>query len=166
MLNIYFGSREDEIRYASPYFDAYMELDWLEDELNKEMIKDVDKSTVINGNSIESPLLGIIPPQWLSGGVKALICMNSDDRGFIFNGTNCGDNCAKWILKIAEEKDLTITLHHLLAFEYKDTKIDNFKIKIANTGELITDYETYVKRFWDWQVKVRDKKIDIFGNPL
>lgn len=166
MLNVFFGCLENEIRYASPYFDAYMELDWLKDEYNKKMIEDIDKSTVIAGNMINSPVLGIIPPQWLSGGVKALICMNSDHRGYIFNGTNCGDNCAKWILDMSKDKDLTITLHHLLDFRYGKESLDNFCIRILNNNKIITDYDEYILEFAEWQGKVMRKEIDLYGNKI
>lgn len=167
MLNIYFGSLKNEIKYAEPYFDAYMEPDWLDDDLNKKMILDIDRSKVIARNIIESPILGTIPPQWLSGGVKALICMNSDDRGYVFNGTNCGDNCAKWILKIAEKKDLTITLHHFLDFSRDFGKNSNeFRIKLLNSGKIITSFREYAIEFTDWQVMVRNGVIDSFGNKL
>ncbi|WP_405755292.1 DUF4869 domain-containing protein [Anaerovibrio slackiae] len=39
------------------------------------MIFDVDKSKVIGANLIESPVLGPIPPERLSGGVKTLLLM-------------------------------------------------------------------------------------------
>ena len=39
-----------------------------------------------------------------------------DETGRIFNASVCGDNCAKWILKIAESKDLTINLRHIMEF--------------------------------------------------
>ena len=37
-----------------------------------------------------------------SGGVKTLILM-SQDSDHVFNASAYGDNCAKWIFKIAEE---------------------------------------------------------------
>lgn len=39
------------------------------------MVQDVDGSTVISAHSIDSPVLGIIAPERLSGGVKALFIM-------------------------------------------------------------------------------------------
>lgn len=93
--------------------------------------------------------------------------MNSDDRGYVFNGTNCGDNCAKWILKIAEEKNLTITLHHYLDFSRDFDKNPNeFKIKLLNSGKIITSFKEYAIEFTDWQVMVRNGVIDSFGNKL
>ena len=43
--------------------------------------------------------------------------MAFDDSGKkIFNASACGDNCAKWILRIAGKKNLTINLHHIMDF--------------------------------------------------
>ena len=58
-------------------------------------------------------MLGPISPRELSGGVKTLLLLAFDNSGKIFNATACGDNCAKWILEIAENKDLTISLHQV-----------------------------------------------------
>lgn len=149
MLRIYVGSIPNEIRSASVYFDINYKPEWLDDELNQKMIEDVYKSKVIARNIIESSVLGTIPPQWLSGGVKALICMNSDDRGYIFNLSNCGDNCAKWVREIAETKDLLVTTHHYMSF--KD--VEDFKIEMVNTGKIVNTKEEYLDEF----IKIKSK---------
>lgn len=53
---------------------------------------------------IESPVLGPISPKDLSGGVKTLMLMAFADQEKVFNASACGDNCAKWILKIDKKK--------------------------------------------------------------
>lgn len=141
MLKIYYGSLPNEIRSAKVYFDFNFEPEWLNDKLNRKMIEDVDKSKVITTNVIESSVLGTIPPQWLSGGVKALICMNSDTSGMIFNLSNCGDNCAKWVYEISKKKDLLVTTHHYMSF--KD--IEDFEAEIVNTGKIVKGNEEYLK---------------------
>lgn len=143
MLKIYVGSLENEVRSASPYFDVHYKPEWLDNELNKEIIRNVDKSEVIARNIIESPVLGTIPPQWLSGGTKALICMNSDENGYVFNLSNCGDNCAKWVFEISKRKDLTVTTHHSMNF--KDA--ENFEVFMLNTGKLIKSNEEYLMEY-------------------
>ena len=105
-----------------------------------EMIKDVDKSEVIGPHLIESPVLGPISVKEISGGVKTLILMAFDQSGKIFNASACGDNCAKWILKIGEEKDLTINLRHIMDFGN-----EKFEIKILNTREIVHDMGQFVE---------------------
>lgn len=75
--------------------------------------------------------MGMIPPVSLSGGVKTLILIaNVPDK--IFNASTCGDNCAKWILKLAAEREVTINLRHLMDFGKGE-----FEIKILNTGQVV-----------------------------
>ena len=106
--------------------------------MSKEMIKDIDKSDVISSQVIESPYLGPITPLKLSGGVKTLILIDND-RNHIFNASTCGDNCAKWILKMAEERKVVINLRHLMDFGK-----GNFKIKILNNGRIVKNMEELV----------------------
>ena len=88
---------------------------------------------------IESPVLGPISPKDLSGGVKTILLMSFDETGRIFNASACGDNCAKWILKIAESKNLTINLRHIM--EFGDGE---FEMKILNTGEIVHNMPEFV----------------------
>lgn len=122
---------------APSYFDNVYEDEWIEDPFVKEMIQDVDSSTVISAHIIESPILGPITPKELSGGVKVLILMLKDDS-FVYNLTNCGNNCAKWVLKIAEQNDLTVYLQYMIRFE------GEFEIQIMNTGKIVHNRKEYV----------------------
>ena len=122
---------------APSYFDNVYEDEWIEDPFVKEMIQDVDSSTVISAHIIESPILGPITAKELSGGVKVLILMLKDDS-FVYNLTNCGNNCAKWVLKIAEQKDLTVYLQYMIRFE------GEFEIQIMNTGKIVHNRKEYV----------------------
>lgn len=123
---------------APAYFDNVYEDEWMEDDLVKEIIRDVDHSEVLTPHIIESPVLGAITPRELSGGVKVLILMLKDDS-FIYNMYNCGNNCAKWVLKIAEKKDLTVFLRHIMRFE------GEFEIQIMNTGRIVHNRSEYVR---------------------
>lgn len=100
MLNIFYGDMQGMIYNTSVYFKNMYDRQWLEDEQVKAMIADVDNSLVLSSGAIDSPVLGIIPPTSLSGGVKTLILIDKIPEK-IFNASNCGDNCAKWLLKIA-----------------------------------------------------------------
>lgn len=124
------------IRNGSTFFDAEYEPEWITEDLVKEMIKDVDKSEVIAGEYILSPVLGPIPPKSLSRGVKTLI-MASHDSSRIYNLTSCGDNCAKWVIKLAENRDINMRLGHYMDF----SDVSNFKVQLMATGEIITNYD-------------------------
>lgn len=133
MLKIYYGDLESDNYIFNPdvFFNNSYEDEWITDSFSVEMIKDIDKSDVIGPRVIDSPFLGSIPVERLSGGVKTLILMNNDSE-HIFNASACGDNCAKWILKIAEKKDLTIRLGYLMDFGK-----DNLNIEIVNLGKTV-----------------------------
>ena len=131
MLNIYYGDMEEAIYNTAIYFKNMYEESWITVSLSREMIQDVDQSVVIDSGVIESPVMGKIPPVNLSGGVKTLILISNMPEK-IFNASTCGDNCAKWILKIAEAQDVTINLRHLMDFGK-----DDFSIRILNTGQIV-----------------------------
>ena len=131
MLHIFYGEMADVIYNTSVYFKNVYEDEWITDSFTKEMIMDIDKSRVLDNAVIDSPVMGKIAPTSLSGGVKTLILMNYEPEK-VFNASACGDNCAKWILKIAQEKELTIYLRHIMDFGK-----GSFTIHILNTGEIV-----------------------------
>ena len=140
MLKIYLGEMEEAIYHPPTYFDNRYEDEWLTTSQAAEMIRDIDHSEVISAHLIESPVLGPISPKELSGGVKTLLLMAFDPSGKIFNASVCGDNCAKWILKLGREKDLTINLRHVMGFGKEP-----FEILILNTEEIIHDMASFVR---------------------
>lgn len=138
MLNIYLGELENAIYDTSTYFKFSYEPQWFEDDMVKKMVLDVDQSKVLSGAAIESPFLGVIPPTSLSGGVKTLILIYKEKEK-IFNASNCGDNCSKWLLEMAKDADFTINLRHIMDF-----KNSEFEIKILNTNQIVTNMQDFV----------------------
>lgn len=140
MLNIYFGDKEGSKYIYNPdsYFDHWYDPNWLVKDLSKEIIKAVDKSEVIGPNLIKSPVFGAMSPDRLSGGTKTLILIDNDDE-HIFNATHCGNNCAPYLLKIAENKDVTVTLEYIMDFG------TDFEIKILNTGNVVNNFDDYFR---------------------
>ena len=135
MLNIYFGDMPEAIYNTEVYFMNVYDDEWIVDDFAKKVIKKVDKSEVLDSQAIKSPVLGIISPERLSGGTKTLLLMkNMPDK--IFNASTCGDNCAKYILKLAKERDLTINLRHLMDFGKA-----KFKAHILNDNSDVTGME-------------------------
>lgn len=138
MLNIFFGDMPEAIYNTSVYFKNSYEEEWITDPIAREMILDIDKSVVLGGAVIDSPVMGKIPPTSLSGGVKTLILMENEPEK-IFNASTCGDNCAKWILKLSEKRNLTINLRHLM--DFGDVKFD---IRILNTDQIVHNMKELV----------------------
>ena len=104
MLNIYFGNMPDAIYNTEVYFQNVYDDEWITDDFAREVIKKVDKSEVLDSQAIKSPVLGIIAPERLSGGTKTLLLMKNMPQ-MVFNASTCGDNCARFILKLAKDND-------------------------------------------------------------
>mgnify|MGYP004677912121 FL=1 len=145
MLCIIFGEIPEDMekKYVyntSMYFDNTYLDNWLTDELSVKMIKSVDKAVVLSSNAVDSKALGVIPVTKISGGLKTLLLIRHDNTK-IFNASTCGDNCAKWILKIAQkaDRDIIINLRHIMNFGDKP-----FEIKILNNGKTVHNMKEYV----------------------
>ena len=147
MLCIIFGEIPEDMekKYVyntSMYFDNTYLDSWLTDDLSVKMIKSVDKAVVLSPNAVDSKALGVIPVTKISGGLKTLLLLRHDDTK-IFNASTCGDNCAKWILRIAKEskKDIVINLRHVMDFGDKP-----FEIKILNNGKTVHNIQDPANR--------------------
>ena len=144
MLSVYFGEMPEAIYNTAVYFANTYQDRWITKPLSVEMIKDIDKSDVVGPKLIDSPYLGAIPPTQLSGGVKTLILIDND-QDHVFNASTCGDNCAKWILKMAEKRKVVINLRHLMDFGKGE-----FKIKVLNTGAIVRNMEQLILAAGDY----------------
>ena len=109
MLNIFYGNMPEAVYNTAVYFKNAYEDEWITDPLSVDMIRDIDKSVVLGSAVIDSPVLGKIPPASLSGGVKTLIMLYEMDD-FYTDLMVCGENCEKWISKISELKDITVSM--------------------------------------------------------
>lgn len=135
MLRIYFGDMPSAIYNTEVFFKNTYEDSWLLDDFAKKVIRKVDDSEVVDAHAINSPVLGMIPPTDLSGGVKTLLLIkNRPDM--VFNSSTCGDNCAKFILELAKEKDVTINLRHIMNFGKS-----RFAAEILNDGSTARNME-------------------------
>ena len=143
MLSIQFGEMDNVLHNVETYFNNQFRYEWLEDEFVKELIKDVDKSVVESPECIMSPVLRQIPPTRLSGGTKAVILMKYVPERIV-NASNCGDNCAGWILRLGNEMDLTVNLNHIMTFE------GEYEVKILNDGRLVHNMAEMVEAATDY----------------
>lgn len=138
MLNIYYGKMPEAIFNTAVYFKNVYEDSWITEPFAQKMIQDVDHSTVLGNGVIDSPVLGKISPTALSGGVKTLLLIKNEPET-IFNASTCGDNCAKWILKIADMQDITVNLRHLMDFGNGE-----FCIRILNNNQIVHNMEELI----------------------
>ena len=138
MLNVFYGDMKEAVYKYGFLFQIRLRGKLDHRPMVKEMIQDVDSSTVIDSGIIDSPVLGKIPPTALSGGVKTLILVKFEPEK-VFNASTCGDNCAKWLLKIAEQEDRTVNLRHLMDFGKKP-----FTVKVLNTNQIVHSMEELI----------------------
>lgn len=131
MLTIHYGDMENVIYNTSVYFDNVYSPQWFQGAFAQRIIKSIDKGGVVGPGAISTKILGIIPPERLSGGTRTLLLMYFMPQN-IYNATACSDNCACWILRIATQKDLTINLYHLMDFGN-----GKFTATVANTGDVV-----------------------------
>jgi hypothetical protein len=145
MLNICFGDMPEAIYNTSVYFDNTYEDQWFEDDFAKRVIKTIDKSEVLGPHAIESPVLGVIPPEKLAGGTKTLLLIRNCPEQ-IFNASTCGDNCARFILELARGRDVTINLRHIMSFGKRKFRMHilNDNIDVANGLDYLRCAAKYV----------------------
>ncbi|MEZ3468025.1 MAG: DUF4869 domain-containing protein [Schaedlerella sp.] len=134
-----FGYDTEAILSIDKYFNNTYDEDWLDDPFVKEMVLDIDHSEVLDKYCIQSPVLGQIPPEKLSGGVKALICMYELDD-FYVDLIVCGKNCEKWIAEIAEKKDFRASMSGY-DLDFEDTGI---RARCLNDGSEIHSSKDWI----------------------
>ena len=137
MLSIYFGDKENVIHGPS-WFRFNYRPEWFEDAFVQEMLKDIDKSEFVGGELIQSDVLGPIPPERLSGGLQTLISIYKKPE-LVFNATSCGENCAKWLLKIGEKQDVEVNLRYFMPFD----GLDPFEIRVINEDKTVLNMDEY-----------------------
>ena len=149
MLSVWFSDSpldvpfDNYISQPDPWFDNQGGEEFITGNLEREMIKAIDKSEVISNNAIESSVLGTIPPTYLSGTVKTLILINNIP-GQIFNGSSMGNLAAPWLLKIADQKDISIRLGYIMKFK------EPLKIKILNSNTIVNSYQEYIDAAFEY----------------
>lgn len=142
MLRIFFGEYSGTNYIDNPdlYFDNTYEDEWLVDERSIEMVRDIDRSELVGPNLVISPVLGSVSVNRLSGGVKTLIQIYHDPD-HVYNASACGDNCARWLMKIGQEKDVLVRLGHMMHFDKcggeTGEQSEPWNIRIENTGEIV-----------------------------
>ena len=137
MLSIFFGEKE-HVMHGPSWFRFNYRPEWFEDPLVQEMMTDIDKSCYKGGELIQSDILGPIPPERLSGGLQTLICIYKRPD-LTFNATSCGENCARWLIKIGEKEDISVNLRYFMPFD----GCEPFNIRILNEDIVVADMREY-----------------------
>lgn len=150
MLTIYVGQgfRDDCITEVKAYFGRKRSQwnNWFNQEKVKEIVKEIDNTIAIKDSYLESPVFGAISPDMLSSGCKGLILLQVMDDINLY-ATRCGDNCVPQLLRIAQEKDIRITLHHCMQFP----DVFPCKVVIAESGKEVSGRREFVNEFYKYR---------------
>lgn len=143
MLNIHFGrdnvNMDEIIMNPLAYFRNHREVCWFNNEFVREMIKGIDHVEVIRDEALLKENGQGITPQQLAGGTQTLICIY-ENPDMMFYGELMGDNCAPYLMKIAEKYDINLLLEHFMAF--RDEDYERFSVD----GDVV-DYQWYLEKF-------------------
>ena len=166
-LHILIGEKKDEIKRIDDFFDLQYDDSWFEDSMVCDIINDICCLYNVDGNllTIGVPFnreeKQVITPEGLPTGVKALLCLRFENITFL-RGSLMGNNCSKWLQKIAEFKDIYITMNYIMHF-------DNYPIHVLNNNSYPKDeremadlYSTYLYKLYDENgYEIHDYRKDI-----
>ena len=143
MLNVFIGSMEDAKHSGDGWFDNQLDPACLLTDFSKRVIREIDSSTIIDRNLIQSDVLGPIPPAYLSGGSKTLICIMYTD--WVFYLTAMGRNCYPFLAEIASQKNAIVCMEDVIdLFTFADfgqIKILNDNSIVKTNMEIINKYD-------------------------
>lgn len=132
----------ETLHHPAAAFEGVYQDEWFDLDLVRQMIRDIDKTDVINCHTLMSPVLGQIPPEYLSTGVKGLIIMACEEgaRDLYFLSSKYGQNCFKWMFTLS-----TIYGIKLVANSYFHVPVEclptdqEYKVYFINQDYMTTD---------------------------
>lgn len=131
MLKIIMGSEkvsefintDNFIEFTNSYFNARKKPDWFDDNLVKDIIRQIDKAEVINGYAVKSIEYDTgYSVDDISGGSKTLILiLKRQDKIYL---ATMGDNCTDFLEQIAviyekQGKDLVVVENYMHHYNFK-----------------------------------------------
>lgn len=150
MLKVWFdGFKNGCIKDPSSFFNLHKKKEWFSDKRVIHVIKEIDNVDVIKDECLVSPEFGGMSPERLSSGCKAIILLLMNPSCNVY-ASRCGDNCAKYILELAEYTDVVITLHHAMNFPR------DFVCEILDNGKVVTTRADFLREYLNWKYKKED----------
>ena len=158
MLHIFFDkpknllAREDFIKYPMDYFNYSWETAWLEDSFGRSVIQSIDKVEL--GEDVVASLLsaGMRVEDLCTGTKNLLLCKHIDDK--MHRLSMMGGNCYKFLMDVAEEKELYMGAEN--TFYFKDSDLLGRTVHFVN-------FNTYASTAREFALQMYDAK---GGGPL
>lgn len=142
MLSIIFGYPHNAVMSVDDCLGKEIPFSFIQSDFAKRVIKEIDKSEVMDNGMINSSALGIIPPSVLSGGAKALFMLH-ELEDIIMPINFMGDNCLVFLKEILEFKSITICMGYLNdLFDYGINEMF-----IVNSNKIVRDGKSFAYEF-------------------
>ena len=140
MLKVWFGHDAPFkfVRGANHMVADVIKPEAFRDPFIQNMIKDIDSIKTDSEGRMYHPIFGAINQSMLSAGVSGLILAYLTD--YPTDITRMGDNCMPWLIKIAENKDITCVCNRIPIFD------QDFTFQDLKTGEIYHTRERFAAR--------------------
>ena len=152
VLHLYFDSlsrlrkRKEFIPYPDVLFNSLWEPEWVNDPLSRAIIHDIDQVEMPDGVTTEMACI-------MSGFRVADLC--SDTKNLLlcryYSGLNrmtmMGENCYKYLMDIADERDVYMGCSSYCFFSDDDLK--GRTVHFINTDEFVSNSEDFLWRVID-----------------
>lgn len=150
MLNVYFGrdSVKDKksVLDTRIYFRRHKRAEWFEDDFVKRFLKEIDGSEVLFDEALKNRFGKGISTEQISTGCKTLCCIYyNDDKDIVFYGTAMGDNCYKFVMEMARNKDISLFFEHYPEIESKYFE----EGLVAMNDKILSEYD-FEDAYCDW----------------
>lgn len=104
------------------------------------VVKEIDEVSYFgSGDVFISEEYGAISARDLSSGAKALILL-ANCPGLIVSGDRMGDNCIPFLMELAKKKDISITLCHIMHFDWEES----FEFYCIPQNKMIHDFGEFL----------------------
>ena len=138
ILKITYGESDECLTHIDMEFDGQFEYSWLNDPMNIRILREIDNAEMCSFGIRDITDTDIIFSIFdISTGAKALMLCNMRSSTALYS-TAFGDNCTSLLLEIAEYRDITIYLRHLLNFPE-----DKFKAYSLVQHRIYNDYADF-----------------------
>ena len=151
MLHLYFESlsklekRESFVQCPSGIFDWSWKPEWLNDPFSRTIIHEIDHVNIPDGmNTEKACLYKNMRVEDLSSGTKNLILCKYHDG--LNRMTMMGKNCYRYLMDIADDKDVYMGCSNYVFFTDEDLK--GRKVHFVNTDDYVSTAEDFTEHVY------------------
>ncbi len=128
----------DLILYPSAVFDLAHDDTWLDHPFSRMVISDIQRFDVTDQSTSTRRLLleHGLHPEDLATGTKNLLCCKFLEEGYKCRMSMMGENCYKYLMDIADERDICGVVTTTIFFEDSDLK--GRPVLFVNSGVTVT----------------------------